>query len=73
MDILWEPETGTCGECGDKACGVRKYSSGGRVRTFCFPCWNMSQDPYVMSSSEWADNDRVTFEFPAVEPPSRAA
>lgn len=76
MDILWEPEVGTCTECGEKACGVRKYSSRGRVRTFCFPCWATNQEPYVMSSLDWRDEERVIFEsgdFPAEEPPSRAA
>jgi hypothetical protein len=78
MDILWEPETGTCTECGEGGCTVRRYSSCGRSRTFCFPCWNGAQEPYLMSSAEWTDDDRVTFSesgglFPDQETPSRAA
>ncbi len=73
MDILWEPENGKCTECGDPDCLVRRYSSLGRSRTFCYPCWGAHQSPYVMSSHEWADDECVTFEFPASEPPSRAA
>ncbi len=72
MYILWEPESGVCTECGGADCHVRRYSSSGRVRTFCFPCWNMEQSPYLMSSQEWLDDECVTFEFPA-EAPSRAA
>ena len=73
MDILWEPERGTCTECGDGECLVRRYSSRGRARTFCFPCWSREQNPYVMSSQDWSDDECVTFQFSASEPPSRAA
>ncbi len=73
MDVLWQPERGDCTECGDKNCLVRKYSSMNRVRSFCFPCWDLNQDPYVMSSQEWEDDECVTFAFPASEHPSRAA
>lgn len=73
MDILWEPERGDCTECGDEGCLVRRYSSCGRSRTFCYPCWGREQNPYVMSSQDWSDDECVTFEFPASEHPSRAA
>lgn len=73
MDILWEPEHGTCTECGDSKCLVRRYSSCGRSRTFCFACWSREQNPYVMSSQDWSDDECVTFEFPKSEFPSRAA
>ncbi len=73
MYILWEPERGACTECGGGECLVRRYSSCGRVRTFCFPCWNAEQSPYLISSQDWEDDECVTFHFAASEPPSRAA
>ncbi len=73
MDILWEPERGACTECGDGECLVRRYSSCGRSRTFCYPCWSREQNPYLMSSRDWSDDECVTFEFPESEHPSRAA
>lgn len=72
-DILWEPEIGTCGQCGDRGCRVRQYSSEGRVRKFCFKCWDTHQEPRVMSSMDWEDDDRILFTYPAEEPPSKAA
>jgi hypothetical protein len=77
MEILWEPEAGTCSECGGGDRLIRRFSASGTVRRFCFPCWDAAQDPHVMSSQDWTDDERVTFEvrdgFPAEEPPSRAA
>lgn len=76
MEVLWEPENGACTECGTPNCRVRRYSSSGILRTFCYPCWSTAQEPYIMSSSDWTDDDRVVFElvgFPEEERPSRAA
>lgn len=80
-DILWEPEIGTCSVCREPGCRVRGYTSDGRVRKFCFPCWDSAQEPRVMSSMDWDDEDRVVFKyppgkpsrFPSEEPPSKAA
>ena len=70
--VLWEPEIGKCSECGCDNL-VRKYSFEGKLRTFCFPCWDLAQEPRVMSSLDWNDDDQVVFTFPAEEAPSRAA
>lgn len=80
MDILWEPEIGHCTECGHHG-RIRHFSSEGAVRRFCFPCWNREQEPFVVSSREWVQPERIVFVYPPIlpssfppsEPPSWAA
>ena len=76
MEILWEPETGTCFSCGKKRALVRVYSSDRHCQTVCFGCWNASQDGCVIGSKDWDEDTAYVFsgrQSEASGAPQRAA
>lgn len=68
--ILWSPEPGHCDLCGCKSSQVRRFTTHNTHEVYCFPCWNGNQDPCVVSSGDWADDETVIFR---IGPPDSGA
>lgn len=64
MDILWDPEPGSCTECGRGREAVRRHTCGGRHRVYCLECWNRQADGYEMDGFEWIEQESILFVYP---------
>jgi hypothetical protein len=62
MDILWDPERGTCTECGQIAGMVRRFTSGDRHYVFCHACWNDAVK-LPLGIVEWLEDDQIVIEY----------
>lgn len=62
MDILWDPEIAKCTECGRQHV-VRRYTSDGSHRIFCYQCWHRMQKDMKLDSSEWIEHNCIIMEY----------
>ena len=38
--VLWNPEEGSCTQCGTLHRSIRRYTCNGAQTVFCLECWN---------------------------------
>lgn len=61
--ILWSPECGVCSSCGRVSDKVRRFTTDRTHAVYCFPCWNGAQDPHLVSSLDWLEDENVVFKI----------
>jgi hypothetical protein len=61
MGILWDPEIAVCTECGARHV-VRRYTSDGFHRIFCYRCWHKMQNDMELDDSEWIERSCIVME-----------
>ena len=60
--ILWSPEGGICSICHKYHSNVRRFTSDGIHRIFCYPCWKIVESGINLLRCEWTDNVYYDFE-----------
>lgn len=54
--ILWSPEEGVCGQCGNRHAFVRRCTTGNSQTKFCKGCWRDFVNECNVAPGQWKDD-----------------